>query len=182
LRLIEEISDGRYTYRGPGTLWAWFRVKASFLLLDSLRARRRIEARELPLEGFGGDPPNPAAANDPSSDRERLEILVAIDACLASLPNDNQRRALALLLYRGASYQEIAGDLDRPLNTVRTDIRRGRRALRECLIQRLDLGRDLDREELDQGGDRDLDRDRQRHLDRDRERHRDPNREAGADR
>lgn len=141
LRLIEEISDGRYTYRGPGTLWAWFRVRAPFLLLDSLRARRRLEARELAADGIEGGVPEPAAANDPSCDLERQEILTAIEACLASLPNEDQRRALALLLYRGASYEEIAAEVGRPLNTVRTDIRRGRMTLRECLVRRLDLDR-----------------------------------------
>ncbi len=141
LRLTEEISDGRYTYRGPGTLWAWFRVRAPFLLLDLLRARRRLEARELPAEGIAGGLPDPPAGDDPSCDLERRETLVAIEACLASLSNDDQRTALAMLLYRGATYEEVAEALGRPLNTVRTDIRRGRMALRKCLIQRLDLDR-----------------------------------------
>ncbi len=141
LRLIEEISDGRYAYRGPGTLWAWFRVRAPFLLLDSLRARRRMEAREVPADELEGGAPDPAARDDPSCDLERRETLVAIEACLASLPNDDQRMALAMLLYRGATYEEVAEALGRPLNTVRTDIRRGRMAMRKCLIQRLDLDR-----------------------------------------
>lgn len=139
LHLIEDIVDSRFCYRGPGSLWAWFRVRAPFLLLDSLRSRRRLEAREVSEDGLDGDVPDLAADDDPSRDLERQEMLLAVDACLAALTNDDQRQALCLLLYGGASYEDIAAKLGRPLNTVRTDIRRGRLALRQCLMRRLEL-------------------------------------------
>ena len=139
LRLAEEVAGGRFVYRGAGSFWGWFRVRAPYLLLDSLRARRRLETRELPEEPEGADHPDPRAPDDPAHDLERLEILHAIDACLRALPNPDQRQVLALLLYQELSYEEIAEALGRPLNTVRTDIRRGRLALRECLIRRLEL-------------------------------------------
>lgn len=139
LRLVAEVADGRFVYRGPGSFWGWFRVRAPFLLLDSLRRRRLQEMREAPAEALGEDLPDPQADDDPSRDLERLEILRAVEACLEALANPDQRRALELLLYRGATYERIAAELDRPLNTVRTDIRRGRLALRECLVWRLEL-------------------------------------------
>lgn len=81
----------------------------------------------------------PAGPDDPSLDLERLEILHAIDACLQAIGHRDQRRALDLLLFHGLTYEQIAEALGIPLNTVRTDIRRGRLALRECLVRRLEL-------------------------------------------
>lgn len=135
LRLADEVAAGRFVYRAPGSFWGWFRIRAPFLLLDALRTHRRREDRERTSD----EPPEPIAPDDPSLDLERLEIIHAVDACLAGLPNADQRDALVLLLLQDRSYLEIAGALGRPLNTVRTDIRRGRLALRECLVQRLGL-------------------------------------------
>jgi RNA polymerase sigma-70 factor, ECF subfamily len=142
LRLAEEVADGRFAYRGPGSLWGWFRVRAPYLLLDQLRARRRLQARELAAEELPEGPPDLVTTDDPGQDLERVEILLAVHACLESLANPDQRRALELLLFQDATYEEIADELQRPLNTVRTDIRRGRLALRQCLIRRLDLDHD----------------------------------------
>lgn len=139
LRLAEEVAAGRFVYRRPGSFWAWFRARAPFVVLDSLRARRRQETRELPSDAEDGDPPDAPAPDDPALDLERLEILHAVNACLDGLPNQDQRRVLALLLFEELSYEEIAEAVDRPLNTVRTDIRRGRLSLRTCLSLRLGL-------------------------------------------
>jgi DNA-directed RNA polymerase specialized sigma24 family protein len=64
-----------------------------------------------------------------------------VNGCLDGLQNEDQRRVLALLLFEEMSYEEIAASVGRPLNTVRTDIRRGRLALRNCLVLRLGLER-----------------------------------------
>lgn len=141
LRLVSDVAGDRFVYRGPGSFWGWFRVRVPYLLLDSLRARRRLEAREDQGRGEEGEAPDPAGPDDPSLDLERLEILHAIRTCLHSLSHPDQRRALDLLLYDDLTYEQIAEALRRPLNTVRTDIRRGRLALRECLVRRLELDR-----------------------------------------
>jgi RNA polymerase sigma-70 factor, ECF subfamily len=139
LRLAGEVAEGRFAYRRPGSFWAWFRTRAPFVVLDSLRARRRQESRELAAEPEDGDFPDPPATDDPGLDLERLEILHAVNGCLDGLQNEDQRRVLALLLFEEMSYEEIAASVGRPLNTVRTDIRRGRLALRNCLVLRLGL-------------------------------------------
>lgn len=138
LRLMADVAEGRFTWRRPGSFWAWFRARTPYLLLDSLRERRRLEARE---GGGDGELPPVAAVDDPAHDLENLEIVGAVVACLESIANPDQRQALALLLYQECSYEEIATAVGRPLNTVRTDIRRGRLALRECLARRLGLDR-----------------------------------------
>lgn len=141
LRLVADVENGRFVYRGPGSFWGWFRIRAPFLLLDSLRARRRLESREAPEAPHEGGAEDPAGPDDPSLDLERLEILHAVGSCLEAIPNRDQRRALDLLLFHDLTYEQIAGDLGIPLNTVRTDIRRGRLALRECLVRKLELDR-----------------------------------------
>lgn len=140
IRLADDVAAGRFVYRRPGSFWAWFRVRAPFVLLTCLRNRRRLDARELSRDdatvAAGAEPP---AADDPAQDAENLEVIHAIMGCLDALANDDQRRAMSLLLLEELSYEEIAESLERPLNTVRTDIRRGRLALRECLIVKLEL-------------------------------------------
>ncbi len=136
LRVMADVAGGRFTWRRPGSFWAWFRARAPYLLLDSLRERRRLESRE---RGVGDELPPLAAPDDPSLDLENLEIVGAVVDCLESLANPDQRQALTLLLYEECSYEEIAAAVGRPLNTVRTDIRRGRLALREDLARRLGL-------------------------------------------
>ncbi|MEZ4386074.1 MAG: RNA polymerase sigma factor [Candidatus Krumholzibacteriia bacterium] len=142
LRLVEDVAVGRFEYRRPGSFWAWFRIRTPYLLLDCLRAWRRLVSHELPAHDDAGGVPHrgdPPAPDDPSSDLESLEIAVAVAVCLGGLANLDQRQALTLLLYEELSYEEIATALGRPLNTVRTDIRRGRLALRECLARQLEL-------------------------------------------
>ena len=109
-------------------------------MLDSLRARRRLDSRELSRPDDGDEFPDPAAPDDPRLDLEHLEILHAVGACLdGCCPTPDQRRVMALLLFEELSYEAIAVAVGRPLNTVRTDIRRGRLALRACLVRRLGL-------------------------------------------
>lgn len=141
LRLVEDVESGRFVYRGPGSFWGWFRVRTPFLLLDSLRIRRRLEAREGPEPGEGAEAADPVGPDDPSLDLERLEILHAVESCLLAISHKDQRRALDLLLFHDLTYEQIAEALGIPLNTVRTDIRRGRLALRECLVRRLEMDR-----------------------------------------
>ena len=141
LRLAAEVAEGRFVYRRPGSFWAWFRIRAPFLVLDSLRARRRLESREIMAQTDAEDAPDAPSTDDPRLDFERLEILHAVNACLEGLTNPDQRRILAMLLFEEMPYEEIAASVGRPLNTVRTDIRRGRLALRSCLARRLELER-----------------------------------------
>ncbi len=52
--------------------------------------------------------------------------------CLESLEGD-QRRAIQLAFYHGLTHAEIAGEMKRPLGTVKTWIRRGLMQLKGCL-------------------------------------------------
>jgi RNA polymerase sigma-70 factor (ECF subfamily) len=63
---------------------------------------------------------------------ERAEGEARLEAALARLP-DHQRVPLVLFHFEGRSYQDIAGLLGASLGKVKTDIHRGREALRQQL-------------------------------------------------
>jgi RNA polymerase sigma factor (sigma-70 family) len=65
----------------------------------------------------------------PAKDNESDIYDEEVEKILDSLPPD-QKKALELI-YEGYSYQEIASILKRPLNTVRTLIRRARLYLKQ---------------------------------------------------
>lgn len=63
---------------------------------------------------------------------ERADLTAALEEALRGLP-DQQRVPLVLFHFEGASYQEIAATLGISLAKVKTDIHRGREALRHLL-------------------------------------------------
>ncbi len=152
LGILEDLERGRYEYRGPGSFWAWFRKRAHFRLLDAYRSSRLTSEREraagapqdLPTgshaslsaawAGWGG-----RGQTDPAEEMERIEVQSAVERCLRGLTNDDHRKSLELLLFHDLAYEEIARRSDVPLNTVRAWIRRGRLALRRCLVLALHL-------------------------------------------
>lgn len=140
--LVEDLRQGRFVYRGPGSFWAWFRKRAYFRVLDERRRGLRRRARE--GEGLTDEDGVPdldayAGQGDPADELRRVEIQAAVEACLDKLPSADQRRVLWLLYAEDRSYQEIAELTASPLNTVRSWILRGRLLLRKCLIAALGL-------------------------------------------
>lgn len=63
---------------------------------------------------------------------ERADLTAALEAAVRALPHQ-QRVPLVLFHFEGASYQEIAATLGVSLAKVKTDIHRGREALRRLL-------------------------------------------------
>lgn len=137
LRLVEELSSGRFVYRRPGCLWAWFRKRSYFLLLNRLDRQRMLHRREVGGDLLEGLTEVAAISNaNPEEDLERAETRRTLEKALEHLPSVDQRRALQLLLDQGLSYEEIAHAMGAPINTVRSWIRRGRIALRKDLSER----------------------------------------------
>lgn len=134
LKAFERFSTLDGNPSAPG----WLRTVARNLSLNHLsryRSRWRLFSELLGIEGDDRD----AAPFDPAADtgtpgelleaRERHEQL---EQALRALP-DAQRVPLVLFHFEGASYQEIAGLLGISLAKVKTDIHRGRDALRRYL-------------------------------------------------
>ena len=113
----------------------WLRTTTRNVCLNHL-ARYRSRWRffsELADEG------RPAYGSDIASDvlpiveqLERADLAAALEQAVRGLP-DHQRVPLVLFHFEGASYQEIADSLRVPLAKVKSDIHRGREALRRLL-------------------------------------------------
>lgn len=113
-----------------GTVRAWLLTMTRSRAIDvvrSLRARRRREVQlpqvdEAPAEAGGGPVPDVLQT-------ERSDLLAA---ALDTL-NPNQRLAIERAFFDGLSHERVAHALGQPLGTVKGQIRRGLRRLREAL-------------------------------------------------
>ena len=116
----------------------WLRTVATNLSLNHLtRHRRRWQLfSEMGREGEESDV-DPverlmSTAESPSASIERAERDAGLDAAVRRLP-DAQRVPLVLFHFEEQSYQQIADFLGVSLGKVKTDIHRGRLALRGYL-------------------------------------------------
>lgn len=140
LKIVKEMSTGRFVYQRPGCFWAWFQMRAKFLLINYYQQHKKHTERwstgevgaaivdKVPLE----------KSADPLRLLEAVEARQVVEECLDQLSSDDQRRALHLLLFQGQAYQEVADAMDATLNTVRSWIRRARIAMRQCVAGKLD--------------------------------------------
>ncbi len=108
-------------FRGQAQVRSWLYRIATNLALNAVQRRR-----EYPTDAL----PDRPARRDPALDTERAAMGRELEEAIAELP-DKLKEPLVLREYEGMSYQAIADLLDLPINTVRTRILRGRRALRE---------------------------------------------------
>jgi len=115
----------------------WLRTATTNVCLNHLsryRARWRLFS-----EMGDGDAATPefgdeiaSGSLEPLAALERADAQDALEAAVRALP-DHQRVPLVLFHFEGASYQAIADALGVSLGKVKTDIHRGREALRRTL-------------------------------------------------
>ena len=113
---------------GKGTPLTWMGTIARNTALDLLRRQRDVQ----PIDDDLG--PLATLTNaDPSSIESMMldENNSRLDECLKSL-NQNQRQCIALAYFRGLSHDQLAKQLDLPLGTIKTWIRRGLEQLKRC--------------------------------------------------
>jgi RNA polymerase sigma-70 factor (ECF subfamily) len=70
--------------------------------------------------------PTPLAAREMTEDLRRLL------GCLGAL-EDDRRRMVLLAYYNGMSREELAAKFEKPVNTIKTWLRRSLIEIRECL-------------------------------------------------
>jgi len=110
-----------------GTAEAWMTQIARHHAIDLLRQRkRRAEVQPEEYQEIA----------DPAMTAERrLEVrgdLRKMLGCLDTL-EPKKAEAVRLCYLQGLSYQQLADRMETPLNTIRTWLRRGLAALRECI-------------------------------------------------
>ena len=128
--------------RNSPAVAGWLRTVTTNLCLNHLtrfRARWRLfsqwrsgeEGRERPYED------TLVAEDDPSEDLVRAEQHARLERAVRSLP-PHQRVPIVLYHFEQRSYREIAEDLGVSIGKIKTDIHRGRLALRELIGERDD--------------------------------------------
>lgn len=106
---------------------------------ERLRIASTVNANAMESEAASWSPgtqrgigPDGRAGDQPATPVERSEEASLAAAAMREL-SPEQQRALRLSLYDGLSHQEIAEQLDVPLGTVKTNLRRGLIRIREML-------------------------------------------------
>jgi RNA polymerase sigma-70 factor (ECF subfamily) len=118
------------TYRGEGSLRAWLlriATRQSFRRLSQRRATVDLDAIPAPRLAD--------ASNEPTRVVIDLESRRAVQQAVAALP-DPYREVVALRFFADLSLAEVADATGRPLNTVKTHLRRGLERLRPTLGER----------------------------------------------
>lgn len=129
--------QGLQSFQGESSFATWIYRLTTNLCIDWLRRQKRREGVE-PAVSLDDEESGWAEPADRDSDPhlllERSERGKALARGLEKLP-DWQRQALVLRELSGLSYQEIAGELDIDLGTVKSRIARARLNLRKILLE-----------------------------------------------
>jgi len=96
--------------------------------IDVVRRKTDASLEEMPevLEAAAAESPDPLAA------RSRNEELQRLLACIGRLDGD-RRKLVLLAYYNGWSRDELAKQFDKPVNTIKTWLRRSLLDIRECM-------------------------------------------------
>jgi RNA polymerase sigma-70 factor (ECF subfamily) len=124
---------------GAGSPMAWLAATARYRAIDHLRARDvrpEVSATDLLSRDDESDDDPTARLADPglgpAGEFEAQSDAVAVHRCLAGLQGA-QQQSISLAYYQGLSHGEIAVHLGAPLGSVKTWVRRGLIALKDCL-------------------------------------------------
>jgi RNA polymerase sigma-70 factor (ECF subfamily) len=118
------------TYRGEGSLRAWLlriATRQSFRRLSQRRATVGLDVIPAPRLAD--------ASNEPTRVVIDLESRRAVHDAVAALP-EPYREVVALRFFADLSLAEVADGTGRPINTVKTHLRRGLERLRPTLGER----------------------------------------------
>lgn len=115
-------------FRGEASLTTWVLTVGRNTALNRIR-KRKPEQRGVSLDDLGEGGLGPAATGDPGREPEATR---SVTAAVESLPAA-QREAVLLYYGEDRSVAEIASLTGRAENTVKSDLLRARRRLRELL-------------------------------------------------
>lgn len=120
---------GRYASNGLSPM-TWLITIARNRAIDRLRARtsRPVTSPSDEAESLPSSEPGPEAATIRAQERKLL------DNCLAELGKD-QAEAVRAIYLEGLTYADLATRLDKPINTVRSWLRRSLMRLKDCVSQ-----------------------------------------------
>jgi RNA polymerase sigma-70 factor (ECF subfamily) len=95
--------------------------------LDMLRKRTEVSIEDEPQANEV-----PAVEVDPLAGRQMTDELKRVLGCMGAL-DEEHRQVILLAYYNGWSREQLAVKFDKPVNTIKTWLRRGLIQIRECL-------------------------------------------------
>jgi RNA polymerase sigma-70 factor (ECF subfamily) len=105
----------------------WMVAIARNRAIDLIRKRVDISLEEVPeVLDVAADTPDPLAAREMSEELKRLL------ACIGRLDAD-RRKLVLLAYYNGWSREQLAKEFDKPVNSIKTWLRRSLIEIRSCL-------------------------------------------------
>jgi RNA polymerase sigma-70 factor, ECF subfamily len=110
-----------------GSPMTWLLAMARNRAIDLVRRRPDVSIEEEPAVLNAA-----AQTSDPLAGRQRSEELQRLLACMGRL-DEERRRMVLLAYYSGWSREQLAAKFDKPINTIKTRLRRALLDLRECL-------------------------------------------------
>jgi RNA polymerase sigma-70 factor (ECF subfamily) len=110
-----------------GSPIAWMVAIARNGAFDMLRKRTEASIEDEPQANEV-----PAAEVDPLAGRQMTDELKRLLGCMGAL-DEEHRRVILLAYYNGWSREQLAVKFDKPVNTIKTWLRRGLIQIRECL-------------------------------------------------
>jgi len=123
----------RKSYTGRGNFRSWLYAIATNV------CRSRLRKRELPRSGEAADCDRENGGPSPPQVTEAREVGEQVAVLVNDLPED-QREVLVLKIYEDLTYTEIAETLDRPIGTVKSQMRYALQKLRGPLRRLIDAG------------------------------------------
>jgi RNA polymerase sigma factor (sigma-70 family) len=127
--VFEQAYRDYHRFEGRASVRTWLLGIAYHRSIDALRATRRLEIIESNDDAVAD---HAAPGEDPFEHLGHLEILEALEGCLSRLPAEV--RATVLLRYQtGATYAQLAAQLDTAAAALQMRVVRALRLLRRCL-------------------------------------------------
>jgi len=110
-----------------GSPTTWMVAIARNRAIDLIRKKAELSLEDEPAAlDVAGETPDPLARREMSDELRRLL------ACLANL-DEERRRIVLLAYYNGWGREQLAAKFDKPVNTIKTWLRRSLIEVRECL-------------------------------------------------
>ncbi|MEC7119539.1 MAG: sigma-70 family RNA polymerase sigma factor [Pseudomonadota bacterium] len=110
-----------------GSVKTWLSTITRNRCIDRLRRPATTLDHDLDLEEIAGD-----ERDDPLNQMLSTDHLALLTTCFGEL-DEQQRRCLSLAYFEGMTHQDVSAQLDVPLGSAKTWIRRGLNVLKKCM-------------------------------------------------
>lgn len=121
-------------FRGDSRFGTWLYRILYNVCVTNVTRKRKQEAAEITEDNLLSELPSPEEETDILTRLEEDELRRRIGDAIETLP-ENQRTAVTMFYVQEMTYEEIARVTGQPMGTVKTNLFRGREALRRSVLR-----------------------------------------------